>query len=144
MKLKTLIISVICLAVLILQITPALAEDDETTTLEILSVTGGFYGATVEVKNAGNVSAEKVYVIISIKGGILNKINVTFNEHRGGCDACGPPIEPGAVITENSMDEGLVVGFGLVDISVKSYAKNAPEVSEEKTGFVIGPFVIVL
>ena len=142
MKNKTTAIIGIGLLLILLQITPAMANlNEDTTTLEIINISGGFGGVTVEVKNTGEHVASEIAVITTVQGGFLNKIDITHA--CTGCSDCGATLDAGAIKTEKTMEAGFMMGFGPIQINTLAYASNADEVSEELTGFVIGPLVII-
>lgn len=142
MEKKTTAIIGIGVLLILLQITPAIANlNEDTTTLEIINISGGFGGVTVEVKNTGEHVASGIAVITTVQGGILNNINITHA--CTGCINCGATLDAGAIKTEKTMEAGFIIGFGPIQITTSAHADNAQEVSEELTGFVIGPFVII-
>jgi hypothetical protein len=110
------------------------------TELEIISVSGGFAQVTVEVKNIGNETTDGLQLAIEVKGGILDRIDLLHL--CGGCSSC-VPLEPDAIKTESTMEAGLIFGVGPISILTSASAVNAPEVTLDSTGFVIGPFVII-
>ena len=111
------------------------------TTLDITSVKGGIGKVTVTVKNIGNETAENITMIISVKGGIFNRINVT--KICSGCGNCSNSIEPNATKTESSAGAGRIMGLGPVRITASVQAINAEKVEKTYTGFVLGPLVVV-
>jgi hypothetical protein len=111
------------------------------TTLEITAVKGGFSKISVTVKNIGNVTANNITMIMSVTGGILNRINIT--KICTGCGNCSNSIEPNATKTESTLEAGRIIGFGPVTISASAQAINADKVEKILNGFVLGPFVIV-
>jgi len=120
---------------------PGTAQNMSETEIEITSVTGGLGGVTMEIKNAGEVTAEDVVVTISVEGGIGGNIDV--QKICSGCSACGTELEPGATKTESTLEEQLILGLGGVAISVSASASNAAETSQSLQGWVIGPLVII-
>ena len=142
MKKKLGIILCIGLFLIILQATPIIAnQNDDTTTLEIISIEGGLGGVIVNVENTGDNVASKISVTTTVTGGILNNIDLTHE--CAGCSSCGSTLDPGAVKTENTREAGFLMGFGPIQITTSSWASNAVMVSEEASGFVIGPLVII-
>ncbi|OYT28344.1 hypothetical protein B6U98_05115 [Thermoplasmatales archaeon ex4572_165] len=142
MKNKTTAIIGIGVLLILLQITPAMANlNEDTTTLEIINISGGFGGVTVEVKNTGEHVATKIAVTTTVQGGFLNKIDITHA--CTGCSDCGATLDAGAIKTEKTMEAGFMIGFGPIQITTSANAENAQEISDETTGFVIGPLVII-
>ena len=109
--------------------------------LEISDIRGGLGAVIVDVKNIGDAVAEDIVVIISVKGGLLNKIDV-YHECRG-CSGCGSTLAPDAIKTESTAEAGLIFGFGQVEIFVSTSASNADEVTQTLDGLVLGPFVMI-
>ena len=111
------------------------------TTLEITAVKGGCCKVSVTVKNIGIETAENITMVISVKGGILGKINIT--KSCSGCGNCSNSIEPNATKTESTTGAGRIIGFGPVVITTSAEAINAVKVEKTFNGFVLGPLVIV-
>lgn len=113
----------------------------DQTTLEITAVKGGVGKVSVTVKNIGTETAEEITMIISVKGGILGRVNLT--KICSGCGNCTNSILPNATKTENTAEAGKIIGFGSVVISASAEASNAAKVEKTYNGFVLGLFVIV-
>ena len=113
----------------------------DQTTLEITAVKGGVGKVSVTVKNIGTETAEEITMIISVKGGILGRVNLT--KICSGCGNCTNSILPNATKTENTAEAGKIIGFGPVVISASAEASNAAKVEKTYNGFVLGPLVIV-
>lgn len=111
------------------------------TTLEITAVKGGFGTVSVTVKNTGTVTAENITMTISVKGGILGRINIT--KICSGCGNCSNSILPNATKTESTAEAGRILGFGPVTILATAEASNAARVNATYSGFVLGFLVIV-
>ena len=141
-KSKMCFVSIVSLVILIgMAIIPSGSSDPIAgTELEITSVTGGFGQVTVEVKNIGNETTDGLLVAIEVKGGILDRIDLLHL--CGGCSSC-VPLEPDAIKTESTIEAGFIFGIGPVSVTTAASAVNAPEVTIDSTGFVIGPFVII-
>ena len=60
-----------------------------------------------------------------------------------GCGGCGTTILPGKTKIESTRESGIIFGLGKIDIIVTAEAENADLVTEEITGFVLGPFVLI-
>ena len=117
------------------------SQNNDTTTLEISDIRGGLFGVTADIENTGSVDVENFIITLSVKGGLLNNIDI-FQE-CGGCGTCGTTIPPGEIKSESTEESGLIIGFGRIDIIVTAEAENADLITEESTGFVLGPFVII-
>ncbi len=113
----------------------------DQTTLEITAVKGGVGKVSVTVKNIGTETAEEITMIISVKGGILGRVNLT--KICSGCGNCTNSILPNATKTESTAEAGKIIGFGPVVISASAEASNAAKVEKTYNGFVLGLFVIV-
>jgi hypothetical protein len=113
----------------------------DQTTLEITAAKGGFGKVSVTVKNIGNETAENITMIISVKGGLLGRVNLT--KICSGCGNCTNSILPNATKTENTADAGRIIGFGPVVITASAEASNAAKVEKTYNGFALGPLVIV-
>jgi len=113
----------------------------DQTTLEITEVKGGFGKVSVTVKNIGTETAEEITMIISVKGGILGRVNLT--KICSGCGNCTNSILSNATKTENTAEAGRIIGFGPVVITASAEASNAAKVEKTFNGFVLGPLVIV-
>jgi hypothetical protein len=133
----SIILMLICIAVG----TSCTATQQSQTMLDITEVTGGLGKVTMTVKNIGNSTAEEITIMISVKGGFLNKIDA--EKICSGCDACGTTIEPNAIKTESTSEAGFILGFGPITITTSAEAANAEKVEKTYTGFVLGPYVIV-
>ena len=117
------------------------SQNNDTTTLEITDIRGGIGGVTVDIKNTGSVTAENFFITISVKGGLLNKIDIL--QECGGCGDCGTTIAAGEIKSESTLESGSIMGFGQIDIVVTAEADNADLVSVETNGFVLGPLVLI-
>jgi hypothetical protein len=113
----------------------------DQTTLEITGMKGGFGKVSVTVKNIGNKTAENITMIISVKGGIFGRVNLT--KICSGCGNCTNSILPNATKTESTAEAGRIIGFGPVVISASAEASNAAKVEKTYKGFVLGLLVIV-
>jgi hypothetical protein len=121
--------------------TSCTAASLDQTTLEITAAKGGFGKVSVTVKNIGNVTAEEITMTISVKGGLLGRINLT--KICSGCGNCTNTILPNATKTESTTEAGKIMGFGPITISTSAEAMNAAKVEKTFNGFVLGPLVIV-
>ena len=117
-------------------------QNNDTTTLEIADIRGGICKVTADIKNTGSVDAESFKITLSVKGGLFN--NIDIYQECSGCGNCGLTIPAGEIKTESTRESGLIIGFGQVAIIVTAEAANADLVTEEATGFVLGPFVLII
>jgi len=124
-----------------LTVSPYSIAAQQPTVLDIIQAKGGFGKVSITVKNIGNTTAENVSMTISVQGGILGKINVT--KICAGCGNCSNLIEPNATKTENTLEAGVIIGFGPITITTSAEASNAEIVNKNYNGFVIGFFVII-
>jgi hypothetical protein len=113
----------------------------DQTTLEITATKGGIGKVSVSVKNIGNVTAEGITMTISVKGGLLGRVNLT--KICSGCGNCSNSILPNGTKTESTAEAGNIIGFGPVVISASAEATNAAKVEKTYNGFVLGILVIV-
>lgn len=138
MKKTILIIGMLTILLLLPSIS---SQTTETTTIEIIGINGGIGGVTVDVKNTGEQVATDIWVITTVNGGMFNQIDI--NHECTGCSACGSTLDPGLIKSENTLEAGVLFGIGPIEISTSAGASNADKVSMEKTGFAIGPIVII-
>jgi hypothetical protein len=126
-----------------LLVAPSCISDSfDGTQLEINNVKGVFGGVTVDIKNIGDEVAEDIAILIVVNGGLFG--NIDMIKECAGCGACGTTLAPDAIKSESTTEAGYIIGLGPVDITVSSWATNAPEVTEDLSGFVIGPFILIL
>jgi len=111
------------------------------TILDITAAKGGFGKVSVTVKNIGNITAENVTMFISVNGGIFGRVNIT--KVCSGCGNCSNSIEPNAAKIENTLEAGVIIGFGPINITTSAEASNAEMVSKTFNGFVLG-FVVII
>jgi hypothetical protein len=138
---KALGLGIILMLVCIVIGTSCTAKQESPTILDITTVKGGFGKVSVTVKNIGESTAENITMIISVKGGILGRINIT--KICSGCGNCSNSIEPNATKTESTAEAGKIVGFGPITIIASAEASNAERVNKTFNGFVLGFLVIV-
>ena len=111
------------------------------TTLEITDIRGGIGEVSVDVTNTGDIAAEEVSIFTAVTGGLFGNIDIY---HRcAGCEICGTTLEPNAIKTESTLEAGVIFGIGPIEINVGATALNAEEVTQEISGFVFGPLVII-
>jgi hypothetical protein len=134
-------IGVIFLLAGIIVATSTTAAPLDQTTLEITTAKGGFGKVSVTVKNIGTETAENITMCISVKGGLLGKVNLT--KICTGCGNCTNSILPNATKTENTAEAGRIIGFGPLVITASAEASNAAKVEKTFTAFVLGILVIV-
>ena len=139
---KKLLITTLLIAILLassIQVTGN--QNSDTTTLEITDIRGVIFGVTADIKNTGDVEAENFTITLSVKGGLLNKINIS--QECSGCGNCVTTIPVGKIKSESTKEAGIIIGFGKINIIVTAEAENADLVTEEATGFVLGPFILI-
>ena len=141
-KRKICFVSIVTILILLsIAVIPSGSSDPiADTELEISSVTGGFAQVSVEVKNIGTEITDGLQMSIEVKGGILGRIDLIHI--CGGCSSC-EPLQPDSIKTESTIETGLLFGVGPISVTTVASAVNAPEVTEESSGFIIGPFVII-
>lgn len=129
------------LVLLFMTITPIAIgiQSNLSPELEISSIKGGFSSVTIEVENSGDMAAEEVATTISVKGGILNRIDI-FSE-CSGCGQCNNTIPPGGSKVEGVHE--FIFGIGSIEIIATANATGVPTVEKTTTGFIIGPLVII-
>lgn len=110
--------------------------------LDIIEVKGGLGKVSVTIKNIGDTTAENITIIISVKGGLLNKIDI--EKICSGCGTCDTKIEPDGIKTENTLGAGLILGIGRITINTSAEATNTAKVEKTFNGFVIGPVIIII
>jgi len=132
---------VISILIMLPIIPTTIAESSADTVLEITSIRGGFAKVIIDVKNIGTEIAEEIQMAIEVKGGILGKIDLLHI--CAGCSSCGTTLDPDAIKTESTSETGMVFGLGPLTIIASASALNAPEITANATGLVIGPFVII-
>lgn len=103
--------------------------------LRIESVTGGFGRVYANIANHGHKTDRNVDWTITIHGGMLGRIQIRT---MGSI----PYLEQGDV--ERVSTHKFIAGIGFIGVSVTAEADNAIKVSKEKTGFILGPFIIIL
>ena len=118
-----------------------IGEETTETELEIDGVEGHIGAVVVAVTNVGDTVAEDISITISVEGGILGKIDIYYE--CSGCSQCGTTLDPDAIKTESTLEEGYIIRFGQVEIIVTASASNADEVTRTLNGLVIGPFIII-
>jgi len=96
---------------------------------------------SASLKNIGNVTAEGITMTISVKGGLLGRVNLT--KICSGCGNCSNSILPNGTKTESTAEAGNIIEFGPVVISAAAEATNAAKVEKTYNGFVLGILVIV-
>jgi len=113
----------------------------EPPQLEICDIYSYDRSVFVTVSNIGDsCAANNVYCNLSIKGGMLNKINVSLQKHYAH-------IYPGEFVefnTDNNfLSDQFIFGIGQIDVNVTVDVENAESTSKQVQGFVFGPFVFI-
>lgn len=109
--------------------------------LEISDIYSYNRSVFVTVSNNGDsCAANNVFCNLSIKGGMLSKINVSMHKHY-------PRIYLGESVefnTDNNfLSDQFIFGIGQIDVNVTVDVENAESISKQVKGFVFGPFVFV-
>lgn len=110
----------------------AIIEGLGLTEISIGNIKGPF-GINADVSNIGGIEpAKNVTWSIAVTGGLFQRVTVlktgTLSEIGVGS----------SVVIETDM----FFGFGKISIEITAKANNAPEASESRTAFIIGPFVV--
>jgi len=140
-KTKLVLLAISVMFILITGIQSINAQNMSDTELKISNVKGGFGSVSIDIENIGEVNAENITSTIVATGGFLEKINI-YHE-CSGCSSCGTILEPGAIKTENTLEAGLILGIGPIEINITAGASNADTITSNANGFVIGFFVII-
>jgi len=141
-RLKLRIFGLIAGLILLMTFGPiCIGEETTETELEIDGIVGHIGAVVVAVTNVGDTVAEDITITISVEGGILGQIDI-YHE-CSGCSQCGTTLDPGAIKTESTLEEGFIIGFGQAEITVTASASNADEVTRTLNGLVLGPFIII-
>lgn len=112
----------------------AIIEGLGPTELSIGNIKGPV-GVTAEVSNIGGIDiAKNVSWSIAVIGGLFQKVTVL---EKGMLTVIG-------IDTSVEIDTDLFFGFGRIQITVTAKAENAPEITAEKTAFLLGPFVLTV
>jgi len=107
-----------------------IGEPAPKSELEITSITG-FIGVKATIKNVGEVDATDVEWKITVRGGILDRIDVNTEG-----DASELAVDDSIIVRQ------IAFGLGNIDIRVTAEASNAEKVTKKATAFVIGIFVL--
>jgi hypothetical protein len=98
-----------------------------------LTVTSTFLRPTIAIKNTGEATAQNITWQVSVRGGIFNKINNTFN----GTQTELIPAD------EILVRFGMIIGFGPIVVTMSASALNGKEVTITINGFVFLFFIIL-
>lgn len=104
-----------------------------TPVLEITSISGGV-GVSATVENTGIATANDVIFDIKVSGGLLGLVSKQVQAPFATLD----------VGASETLETGMFFGIGPITIDVKASASNAGEVTEQKSGFLLGFFVLGL
>jgi len=97
-----------------------------------VAINGGLFGTTVEIRNVGDTTTTNIKWKTSLKGGIFNGIDETF-------ETTVSTLEPGKVISERFPR----IGFGPISIAVTVTPKNVGKRAKQVEGFLWGPLLIL-
>lgn len=109
--------------------------------LDISEVKGGIGQVVLTVKNTGDAVANQLVMTIIVTGGIAGRIDIT--KICSGCGGCSTDLEPSQTKTESTLEESFIFGFGPISITVSADAANAEKVEQTRSGFVLGPLVLL-
>lgn len=139
---KKLVTSILITVILTSVIQVVGYQNNETTTLEITDIRGGICRVKAVIENTGTVDAENFSITISVKGGLFNKTNI-FHE-CSGCDHCETNIPAGNTKSESTLGSAIILGYGRIAIIVTAEAENADLVTQEASGVMFGPLVLII
>jgi hypothetical protein len=101
----------------------------------ITRIRGGIGRLSIFIENIGEITAHSIDWNVSIKGGIIDKIDI-----ESGCDTCTDPLETGDYFVERT--DKFIFGFGSIEIEATAKAEDSDKVKVEATGYVLGPFIL--
>lgn len=109
----------------------AVVEGQGLATLGIINIKGPL-GVKANIQNTGDADAQNVAWSMTVKGGILGLVNKSSIGSKE------------TLIAHNtlSISVPLFIGFGKISIQISVEAMNAVEITETKSAFLLGPFVI--
>lgn len=131
----------LCMLVVVAVVSSSVMAQNTQPVFDITEASGGFGKVSITVKNIGDATAENITIIIAVKGGFFNKIDIV--KVCSGCDMCGTTIPPNGTKTESTSEAGFILGFGPITITASAEAKDTAKVEKTFSGFVFGPFVRV-
>lgn len=108
------------------------------TELEITSVQSGFGFFSFTLKNKGDYTAEGISSTIYINGGLFSNRAVNYSIEDSLSN-----LQSGDRKTITSQDACFIVGIGPIDIDISVAAANAETIYLSKSGFILGPFLIL-
>jgi hypothetical protein len=109
----------------------AIVEGQGLAQIALANIKGPI-GIKADVQNTGDVDATNVAWTMTVKGGILGRVNksATGSDTLLAAHATLPISVP------------LFIGFGKINIVITAKASNAQEVTATKTAFLLGPIVL--
>ena len=108
------------------------------TDLQNKNISGGFGSISFKIKNIGEFTAENISSEIKIKGGILSLVNLTYQINNK--DAV---IEKDSEINLNTKNQGFILGFGKINITISTWAKNSDKTTTFKDAFLLGIYILI-
>ena len=108
------------------------------TTLQIINIEGNLGFVSVDIKNNGTFTAKNISVEIKVIGGFFSAIDFTSS-----CTSCETPLVPNATKTESTSKDGYIIGFGPIEITVSTMAKNADKITIKQEGVIFGLLVLI-
>lgn len=136
---QSILIASVLLFLTLTPITVGLEGNIISPALEITAIKGGLAQVSIEIKNTGDTVAEDVALTISVKGGLLNRINIY--KKCTGCGHCNTSIPPNGTKKERTSKP--IFGLGSVDIIATANATGVPTIEKTAKAFIIGPFVLI-
>jgi hypothetical protein len=100
---------------------------------DIIRIRGGFAKASAVIKNIGSLEASNVNCSIAIVGGILQLINVYYEE----------TFDNLSVEEEKTFSVDRVFGFGKINLTVIVSSPDANIAIKTADGIILGPIVII-
>ena len=116
-----------------------ISEVNNTTSVEILSISGGFLSISSLIKNTGPHETEKFIWHLDVDSSELRWCPV----YKSWYEYSGLNLAPNETKGFGSGWTNMLFGFGPIYVNLTVFADNADIVWKEEEGFVIGPFVII-
>jgi len=107
---------------------------EDTPILKIEGISGGFGKIKANIKNWGDQPANEITWAISIEGGFLQKIDLTF-------DGDFENLEVDNVEIINSK---FILGFGSIEIDIVADAVNADETTSTVNALICGFLILII
>lgn len=111
---------------------------DGHTTFQIINFQTGLGSISFDIKNNGTFTAKNISAEINIVGGFFSAIDFTSS-----CLNCPIPLAPNATTTESTRKDGLILGFGQIEITVSAWANNVDKITMKQEGYILGILIII-